>query len=151
LNDDFRDILALLIEEGARFVVVGAHAMAVHGVPRATGDLDIWIPRDPLNGGRVWKALLRFGAPVGAMGVSEADLGTPGTVLQIGVPPRRVDLLTDITGVEFEDAWARRLTSRVADLDIPFLGRADLLANKRATARPKDLADIAVLERAEGR
>jgi hypothetical protein len=149
VNEDFRDVLALLIEEGARFLVVGAHAMAVHGVPRATGDLDLWIPRDPAEGARVWKALLRFGAPVGAMGVTEADLGAPGTVLQIGLPPRRIDLLTDITGVEFEAAWPRRVTGRVGDLDVPFVGRADLLANKRATGRPKDLADVAVLERAE--
>jgi len=147
LNDDFRDILGLLLEEGARFLVVGAHAMAVHGVPRATGDLDVWIARAPDNAERTWKALLRFGAPVAALGVSEADLLKPETVVQIGLPPRRIDLLTDITGVDFERGWAGRVSSRVADLDVPFLGRTELLVNKRATGRPKDLADLVELER----
>jgi hypothetical protein len=146
LNEDFRDILALLLEEGVRFLVVGAHAMAVHGVPRATGDLDIWISRDAVNVGRTWKALVRFGAPVGAMGVSEKDLGNPGTVVQIGLPPRRVDVLTEITAVDFDGAWSGRVPASVGGLEVPFLGKADLVANKRATGRPKDLADLAALE-----
>jgi hypothetical protein len=147
VNEDFRDILALLLEEGAQFLVVGAHAMAVHGVPRATGDLDVWIERSPGNAHRTWKALLRFGAPVAALGVSEADLLKPETVVQIGMPPRRIDLLTDITGVEFERGWAGRTVSRAAGLDVPFLGRDELVANKRATGRPKDIADLAELDR----
>jgi hypothetical protein len=146
LNEDFRDILAMLLDEGARFLVVGAHAMAVHGVPRATGDLDVWIARDAANAARAWKALVRFGAPVSAMGVSEADLGRPGTVVQIGLPPRRIDVLTEITGVDFERAWNGRLSSRISGLNVPFLGKAELVANKRATGRPKDLADLAALE-----
>jgi len=148
LNDDFRDVLSLLLEEGARFLVVGAHAMAVHGVPRATGDLDIWVDRDPANAGRVWKALVRFGAPIAALGVSEADLARADSVVQIGLPPRRIDLLTDITGVDFASAWDGRVAARVGTLEVPFLGRSELLANKRATGRPKDLADLAELERA---
>jgi hypothetical protein len=148
LNEDFRDILGLLQEEGARFLVVGAHAMAVHGVPRATGDLDVWIDRDAENAARVWKALVRFGAPVAALGVSQADLTRPDSVVQIGLPPRRIDLLTDITGVEFGRAWAGRVSAGMAGLEVPFLGRAELIANKRATGRPKDLADLAELERA---
>ncbi len=139
-------MLKHLLDSGARFMVVGAHALAVHGVPRATGDLDVWIARDPANAERVFGALLRFGAPVAALGVTSADLAQPERVVQIGLPPRRIDLLTDITGVDFESAWPNRLSSRVGDLDVPFLGRADLVANKRATARHRDLADLEALE-----
>lgn len=150
MNEDFRDILALLLGAGARFLVVGAHALAVHGVPRATGDLDVWIDRDPDNAARVWDALLQFGAPVAALGVTRTDLEAPANVVQIGLPPRRIDVLTDITGVGFAGAWAERVTSRVGELDVPFIGRAQLVANKRATGRLQDLADLEALESDEG-
>jgi hypothetical protein len=146
LNEDFEDVLIAMLEAGARFLVVGAHALAVHGVPRATGDLDIWIDRSPENVPRVWAALLRFGAPVSALGISEADLSQPGTVVQIGLPPRRIDVLTDITGVEFAGAWPQRVAHQVAGRDVPFIGRAHLLANKRAAGRAKDQADAEALD-----
>jgi hypothetical protein len=145
VNDDFQDLLAALLEAGVRFLVVGAHAMAAHGVPRATGDLDVWIAADPANADRVWTALLRFGAPVAAMGVRREDLTRADTVVQIGLPPRRIDLLTTITGVGFDEAWSGRVTHPVAGLAIPFLGRAELVRNKRATGRAKDLADLEAL------
>jgi hypothetical protein len=145
MNEDFLDILKCLIEAGARFVVVGAHALAVHGVPRATGDLDIWIDREPTNTGRVWAALVRFGPPVEEMGVSRRDLEAPGMVVQVGLPPRRIDLVTAITGVEFTEAWNSRVSHRVGGLDVPFLGRVELVRNKRATGRLKDLADLEAL------
>jgi hypothetical protein len=132
MNDDFTDLLELLLGAGARFLVVGAHAMAVHGVPRATGDLDVWIDREPANASKVWDALKRFGAPVEQLGLTRAHLETPGNVAQIGVPPRRIDLLTSITGVEFDEAWRSRVVQKVRDLEVPFLGRADLIKNKRA-------------------
>jgi hypothetical protein len=146
LNEDFRDLLAALLAAGARFLVVGAHAMAVHGVPRATGDLDVWISPEPSNGDRVWSALERFGAPVEALGVSRRDLATPGMVIQIGLPPRRIDLLTAVSGVDFETAWAGRVSHAVGELAIPVLGREALIANKRAAGRPRDLADLGLLE-----
>jgi hypothetical protein len=145
VNEDFRDLLAALLAEGARFLVVGAHALAVHGFPRATGDLDIWIDRDPANVERVWAALLRFGAPLDALEVSRQTLGTPGMVVQLGVPPRRIDLLTEISGVEFQEAWRARVENPVATLAVPFLGRRELLRNKRASGRAKDLADLEAL------
>ncbi len=145
MNEDFLDILGCLIEAGARFLVVGAHALAVHGVPRATGDLDVWIDREPTNADRVWGALAKFGAPVEAMGVSRRDLEVVGVVIQIGLPPRRIDLVTSITGVEFAEAWAARAVHRVQGLDVPFLGRHELVRNKRATGRLKDLADLEAL------
>ena len=146
MNEDFRDVLAELLSARARFLVVGAHAVAVHGIPRATGDLDVWIDPDPDNVPRVWAALIRFGAPVEALGVSVEDLAKPGMIVQIGVPPRRIDVMTGVTGLAFEGAWTSRVAHRVDDLEVPFIGRAALLENKRAAGRPKDLADIEALE-----
>jgi hypothetical protein len=145
MNEDFLDILRCLIEAGARFVVVGAHALAVHGVPRATGDLDIWIDRAPANAERVWEALVRFGAPVVAMEATRRDLEAPGMVVQLGLPPRRIDLITAISGVDFVDAWPSRVSHSVGGFEVPFIGRLELVRNKRATGRLKDLADLEAL------
>ena len=121
--------------------------MAVHGIPRATGDLDVWIDTRTDNVPRVWSALVRFGAPVETLEVTKQDLAKPGVVVQIGFPPRRIDIMTSVTGLLFEAAWSSRITHQVDDLEVPFIGRAALLENKRATGRPKDLADIDALER----
>lgn len=145
MNDDFIDLLRALLETDARFLVVGAHALAVHGVPRATGDLDVWIDATPDNAELVWKALVGFGAPVDGLAVTVADLHAPDVVVQIGLRPRRIDLLTSVTGVTFEEAWAERTHHEVAGLPVPFMGRRTLVANKRATARLKDLADLEAL------
>jgi hypothetical protein len=145
VNQDFIDFLRCLLNAGARFLVVGAHAMAVHGVPRATGDLDVWIQPTAENAARVWEAMLQFGAPAEAIGVSMSDLRTPGRVIQFGLPPRRLDVLTHLSGLEFEAAWSGRELHTVGALEVPFLGRSELIANKRASGRPKDLADLEVL------
>ena len=146
MNDDFRDLLVCLYDAGVRFIVVGAHAMAVHGVPRSTGDLDIWIERSDANVDRAWLALQEFGAPVKALGVSRQDLVRPGTVIQLGLPPRRIDLLNRITGVNFESAWRGRVSQTLEGREIAYLGRADLVTNKRATGRAQDLVDVSLLE-----
>ena len=145
VNEDFTDLLAALLAADARFLVVGAYALAVHGTPRATGGLDIWIDRTASNAARVWSALVAFGVPVGAIGVSEADLTKPDTVIQVGLPPRRIDLPTDISGVMFDTAWPERVVHAIALLPVPFVGRAALIANKRAAGRLKDLADLDAL------
>jgi hypothetical protein len=145
VNDDFRDVLAALLAAEARCLVVGAHALAVHGVPRATGDLDVWIATDSPNADRVFSALARFGAPIAAMGVGPDDLKRPDQVVQIGLPPRRIDILTSISGVAFDEAWSGRVTCEVAGLSVPFLSREDLVRNKRATGRTKDRADLEAL------
>jgi hypothetical protein len=145
VNPDFSDLLAALLAADARFLVVGAHALAVHGVPRATGDLDVWIAGEPENVDRVWTALGRFGAPMAALGFSRDDLAHPDQVIQIGLPPRRIDLLTSISGVEFPQAWPNRVVKEIASLPVPFIGREDLIRNKRMAARPKDLADLDAL------
>ena len=145
MNDDFLDLLRALAEAGARFVVVGAHAMAVHGVPRATQDLDLLIEPERENAERVWEALGEFGAPLEALGVTLADLATPDLVIQIGVPPNRIDLLTGISGVTFEEAWRSRVQQTIGTVPAAFLGRDALIANKRATGRRKDFADLEAL------
>jgi hypothetical protein len=146
VNEDFQDLLAVLLASEVRFLVVGAHALAVHGVPRATGDLDVWILPDPVNAERVWTALGRFGAPMDTLGAVPGDLTRPGLVLQIGLPPRRIDILTELTGVDFESAWRSRVVHRVGSLEVPFLDRQTLIRNKRATGRLRDLADVERLE-----
>lgn len=142
---DFVDMLRALAETGAEFLVVGAHAMAVHGVPRATGDLDVLVRPSADNAVRVLAALRSFGAPVDSHGVSEADLATPDTVYQIGLPPNRIDLMTSISGLDFDEAWRSRELVEVEGIPIPFLGRDALVKNKRATGRAKDELDLALL------
>ncbi|HEX5042457.1 MAG TPA: hypothetical protein VFV75_06100 [Candidatus Polarisedimenticolaceae bacterium] len=146
MNEDFTDLLTALLEAEARFLVVGAHAMAIHGIPRATGDLDLWIQADQENASRVWRALQRFGAPLESLGVRRPDLHSAGIVIQIGVPPRRIDLMTQASGLTFDEAWKNKVLHPIGALSVPFLGRTELIRNKRATGRPKDLADLAALE-----
>ena len=148
-NEDFQELLDALLDEGVEFVVVGAHAMAMHGVPRATGDLDVLIRPSADNAERLMRALEAFRAPVRAHGIRAEDFCSPGTVYQIGLPPRRIDILTEISGVDFDTAYATRVSSN-APRPVPFLGIEALLANKRAAARPKDLADVVLLEAALG-
>jgi hypothetical protein len=142
LNEDFREVLSALVREQVDFLVVGAYAVAFHGAPRMTGDLDILVRPNPDNSVRVWHALARFGAPLAAAGVQPADLEKPGMVYQMGLPPRRIDVMTEISGLSFEDAWASRVPSDLEGGTIYFIGKDALLQNKRAAGRPKDLIDI---------
>lgn len=125
-------------------MVVGAYALAAHGLPRATGDIDIWIRCSPQNARRTWRALERFKAPRSELTIE--DLQTPDVVFQIGVVPRRIDILTSIDGVEFDEAWPDREEVEVDGQRLPVIGRAHLLQNKRAMQRPQDVADVARLE-----
>jgi hypothetical protein len=133
MTEDWTDVLVALAAAGARFMVVGAHAMAVHGVPRATQDLDVWVEATETNARRVWSALVGFGAPLEDLGIEAADFLKPDTVVQLGLPPNRIDILTGITGVEdFASAWGERVERQVAGRSVPFLGRETLIRNKRA-------------------
>lgn len=147
LNPDFLDIIEAFSRAGVEFIVVGAHALAAHGIPRATGDLDLWVRPTADNAARVITGLTAFGAPLAQHGVTAADFARAGTVYQLGLPPRRIDVLTQITGVEFDEAWAARVVIPVRTVPVAFLGREALLRNKRAAARPKDLVDVELLER----
>lgn len=133
-------MLSALSAAGAEFLVVGAHALAAHGVARATGDLDLWVRASAENAERVWEALEQFGAPLHDLTID--DLARPDVVFQIGVVPQRIDLLTSITGVTFDDAWANRMHVEIDELEVPVLGRSELVRNKRAVGRTRDLADI---------
>jgi hypothetical protein len=148
MNRDFAEMLSALSDAGAEFLIVGAHALAAHGLPRATGDLDIWVRPSEENARRVLQALRAFRAPLHDL--TEDDLSRPGTVFQIGVVPNRIDILTEISGVTFDEAWPRRETFVIEEQRLPFLSRLDLARNKRAAGRPKDLADLAALESDEG-
>ncbi len=143
MNQDFQDFLRELSDAGARFLIVGAYALAAHGLPRATGDIDIWVEPTMENAGLVFRALQAFGAPLHDLTV--ADLGSPGVVFQMGLPPRRIDVLTQITGVDFDEAWARRAGATFGDLEVWVIGPRELLRNKRATGRPRDLVDAATI------
>ncbi len=143
LNQDFIDLLRSLLQEEALLLVVGAYAMAAHGVPRATGGIDVWVEADDLNAARVFRALARFGAP---LDVKESDFAGPDRVVQTGFPPRRIDVLTGVSGLKCEAAWAGRTAAAFSALKVPVIGRDHLIANKRAAGRPKDLADLAVLD-----
>lgn len=145
MNRDFAEMLDALFAAGADFLVVGAHALAAHGRPRATGDLDLWVRPTADNAKRVWNALVQFGAPLRELKID--DLSTPETVFQIGLPPARIDLLTTLTGLNFDEAWARRVVVDVEGRRLPFLSREDLIRNKTALGRPRDLADIEDLKR----
>lgn len=150
LNDDFLDLLIELDEAGAEYLIVGAHALAVHGVARATGDLDVFLRQSVENAARVLHALRLFGAPVDTHRLAADDLTRPGTVYQIGLPPRRIDLITSIDGCDFAEAWAGRVEIEVGGRRMPFLGRRELLINKRASGRAKDLLDLELLAEVEG-
>ena len=140
MNPDFCDMLSAFNEAGVEYLVVGAYALAAHGLVRSTGDIDLWVRPTPENASRVMRALKMFRAPLGDL--TELDLHTPDIVFQMGLPPRRINILTSIANVEFEEAWADRRLSRVSGIDITVLGRTMLIKKKSATGRAKDLADV---------
>jgi hypothetical protein len=121
LNDDFRDLLLALAEQGVEFLIVGAYALSFYGAPRASGDIDVFVRPSAANAARIWMALVEFGAPVESAGVVQADFEKPDLVYQIGLPPRRIDLLTSISGVSFDEAWASRVPAEVETSRPPVL------------------------------
>lgn len=144
MNQDFLDLLRAFADAEVRFVLVGAYALGLYGKPRATGDLDVWVDATPENARRVMQALRAFGAPMAD--IAERDFTRPGVTYQIGLPPRRIDILTELTGLTFADAWPGRTRAAFGSVDVDFIGRADFIRNKRQTGRLKDLADIEGLE-----
>ena len=140
MNQDFVDLLRSFIAHDVRFLIVGAYALAVHGRPRATGDLDVWVDATAENAPRVVRALGEFGAPMHDL--SETDFARPGIVFQLGLPPGRIDVLTDLTGLTFDEAWPDRVEQPLEDMKIPIIGREAFVRNKKATGRAKDLGDV---------
>ena len=144
LNKDYKEMLQCLLEENVRFLLVGAYAVAVHGFPRATKDIDFFVWATPENAANLMRALTKFGAPL--HDISEADLSSEGVVFQIGNSPRRIDIMTNISGVKFEQAYANKTTISIEGIEVPVISLEDLIANKRASARTQDLADVEKLE-----
>jgi hypothetical protein len=147
INQDFSDLFAALNAQGAEFLVVGAHALAAHGHVRATKDIDVWVRADSANAPKVFAALVVFGAPMDSL--TEEDFSSPGLVFQIGVPPLRIDILTEVDGLSFEDAWKNRVPTHFGEQPCSVISREDLIINKRASGRTQDLADIEKLESPE--
>jgi len=143
MNQDFLDLLRAFIDREVRFLIVGAYALGVHGRPRATGDLDVWVDPTPDNAARIMEALEAFGAPL--QQVTADDFSRPGIVFQMGLPPLRIDVLTELSGLTFAQAWPGRIRAAFGPLKVDVIGRDAFIKNKRATGRARDLADIETL------
>jgi hypothetical protein len=143
MNQDFLDLLRAFIDRDVRFLIVGAYALGVHGRPRATGDLDVWVDPTPHNAARVMEALEAFGAPL--QQVAADDFSRPGIVFQMGLPPLRIDVLTELSGLTFGEAWPGRISASFGPLTVNVIGRDAFIKNKRATGRARDLADVEAL------
>jgi predicted nucleotidyltransferase len=138
-------MLSALSDEGVEFILVGAHALAAHGFVRATQDIDILVRPTPENARRVFTALRTFKAPL--FDLAEADLLNPDVIYQVGVEPNRVDLMNDISGVSWDEAWAGRTEITIEGIRVPVLGLEEFVRNKRASGRPKDRADLVLIGR----
>jgi len=145
LNPDYAEILSLLQKHNVDFLLVGAYAMAVHGFPRATADIDIFVDANPEKATRLMTVLQEFGAPV--QDTTADELSVPGIVFQIGVAPRRIDILTQIDGLTFAQAVRKAQHVQIGDLNIPVISKENLIKNKRASGREKDLLDAKELEK----
>ena len=144
LNDDYKEMLQCLNAEGVDYLLIGAYAMAAHGFPRATMDIDIWVKPSPENAKAVWKALQRFGAPLGQIAVE--DFTKDDIIFQIGVAPRRIDIITGVSALNFDETISRAIEVHVEGLKVLIPSVSDLITNKKATGRIKDLADVETLE-----
>lgn len=144
LNRDFREFVQLLNENRVRFLIVGGYAVAYHGYPRYTKDLDIWIWVEPRNAIRIVRTLEQFG--LGSLGLSVNDFLEADQIIQIGYPPARIDLMTTVEGVQFEDCYPARVEAEIDGLTLPFIDLQNLRKNKLASGRYQDLADLERLD-----
>ncbi|MGD9780670.1 MAG: hypothetical protein AB7V14_00805 [Kiritimatiellia bacterium] len=144
LNEDYKEMLQYLAEEDVKFLLVGAYALAAHGYPRATMDIDLWVRPTPENAEAVLRALRKFGAPL--HGLTLSDLQKDDTVFQIGVAPRRIDILTGASGLRFDEAFRHSSPIEIEGIQLRIPSIDDLIRNKRAAGRTKDLADAEALE-----
>ena len=140
MTKDFEELFACLRLRNVKALVVGGYAVAFHGQPRFTKDIDVFVEPSPENAERLLTALADFG--FGGLGLTAADFATPGKIVQLGVAPNRVDLLTTIDGVTFAEAWHGRVSGHYGREAVDYIGRAELIRNKRASGRPQDLLDI---------
>lgn len=145
LNKDYKEMLQLLLEEQVDFILVGAYALGAHGYPRATGDIDIWVKSDEVNSKKIYKVLERFGAPLDQL--NENDFAGEGMIFQIGVAPRRIDIITQIDGVTFDEADEDKIIVEAEELKVPVISLDKLIKNKMSTEREKDKLDAKLLKK----
>ena len=143
MQPDFRELLALFNAHHVEYMLVGGYALAFHGAPRFTGDLDILVKPDPENTQCILAALETFG--FASVGLTPEDFAYPDQVVQLGVPPVRIDLITSLTGLSWDEVFAGRIAGSYGDVPVDYIGREQFIANKRATGRQKDLADLEML------
>lgn len=143
VQEDFRELLELFNKHDVEYLIVGGYALAFHGAPRYTGDLDLFVRSDPMNAQRIISALRDFGFE--SVGLTVADFEQSDNVIQLGVPPVRVDIVTSLTGISWESAFHERVPGRYGDVQVDYIGRKQFILNKRAIGRKKDLADIEAL------
>jgi hypothetical protein len=143
LDKDFNEFVELFLEHNVRFLIVGGYALAAHGLPRATGDLDAWVWVNPENAQNIMRALNAFGFQ--NLSLTESDFSKEDSIIQLGYPPFRIDILTSIDGVAFDQAWEKKIVVELNGMNVPFIGRDDLITNKKAAGRPQDIADVSRL------
>ena len=143
LNKDYREMLQILLDNKIKFLVVGAYAMGAYGYPRATGDFDLWVETSPENSEKIYQSLSQFGAPLSD--ITKTTFCEEGIVFQIGVAPRRIDIITKIDGVDFQKAYPDKQEIEIEDIKIPFISKEDLIRNKESTGREKDKLDAKYL------
>ena len=143
IQPDFRDLLELFNSHKVKYIIVGGYALAFHGAPRYTGDIDIFVASNAKNAERIFSALKDFG--FGSVGLTPADFNKPGQIIQLGVPPVRIDIVTSITGVSWEEAESNQVKGNYGDIRVQYIGREQLIVNKKAVCRKKDLADLEAL------
>jgi hypothetical protein len=143
LDKDFNEFVELFLEHNVRFLIVGGYALAAHGLPRATGDLDAWVWINPENAQNIMRALNAFGFQ--NLSLTESDFSKEDSIIQLGYPPFRIDILTSIDGVAFDQAWEKKMVVELNGMNVPFIGRDDLITNKKAAGRPQDIADVSRL------
>lgn len=146
-NLDYKELLQLLNNCGAEYLIVGGYAVMKYGEPRFTKDLDVWVNPSPRNAEKVFKALAQFGAPLAGDGITPDTFSQPDIVYQIGVAPVRIDVLTHITGVAFEDAWRNRVASTMFEVSVYFISLADLIVNKEALGRRTDVEQLKQIQK----
>ena len=149
LNKDFREFIQLLNENKVKYLVIGGYAVAFHGYPRYTKDLDFWIWANPDNADRLLKTIKDFG--LGSMNLSKEDLLDLDNVIQIGYEPNRIDVIIDLEGLDFESCYGRRIDSTMDDINVPFIGLEDLIKNKLTTGRMQDKVDANKLKKSKGK
>lgn len=145
LSKDFSEFLRLLNNNNIRYLVVGGYAVAFHGYPRYTRDIDVWVQRSPQNAKKMLKVLEQFG--FGSLDIKKEDFMVTNRVIQLGYPPNRIDLITSLTGLDFVECYQARVTADIHGEKINFIDVDNLCKNKRASGRPQDLADLENLER----